>query len=166
MICKKKNNNYNFLIYFCLQTKKHSPGHIKRPMNPFMVWSQIERKKICEVTPDMHNAEISKDLGVRWKALSEADKKPYIDEAERLRQLHSLEYPHYKYRPKKKQTKPSGGGNTTSTTATATTTSTASSTATETVATTTSTTTAANTSTAASSCSCSTTVPPTATSNK
>lgn len=68
------------------------------------VWSQIERRKICEVTPDMHNAVISKSLGVRWKALSEEEKQPYIDEAERLRRLHSQEYPDYKYRPKKKQT--------------------------------------------------------------
>jgi hypothetical protein len=72
-------------------------------MNPFMVWSQIERRKICEVTPDMHNAVISKSLGARWKALSEIDKQPFIDEAERLRKLHSQEYPDYKYRPKKKQ---------------------------------------------------------------
>lgn len=52
----------------------------------------------------MHNAVISKSLGVRWKALSEEEKQPYIDEAERLRKLHSQEYPDYKYRPKKKQT--------------------------------------------------------------
>lgn len=51
----------------------------------------------------MHNAVISKSLGVRWKALTEEEKKPYIDEAERLRKLHSQEYPDYKYRPKKKQ---------------------------------------------------------------
>lgn len=67
------------------------------------VWSQIERRKICEVTPDMHNAVISKSLGARWKALNEEEKQPYIEEAERLRRLHSQEYPDYKYRPKKKQ---------------------------------------------------------------
>lgn len=70
-----------------------------------MVWSQLERRKICEVTPDMHNAEISKSLGARWKALTDLEKQPYIDEAERLRRLHLKEYPDYKYRPKKKQTK-------------------------------------------------------------
>lgn len=52
----------------------------------------------------MHNAVISKSLGVRWKALSDEQKQPFIDEAERLRKLHSQEYPDYKYRPKKKQT--------------------------------------------------------------
>uniref|UniRef100_A0A2M4BFQ4 Putative alpha-protein kinase 1 n=1 Tax=Anopheles marajoara TaxID=58244 RepID=A0A2M4BFQ4_9DIPT len=79
-------------------------------MNPFMVWSQIERRKICEKTPDMHNAVISKNLGQRWKQLSPEERQPFIDEAERLRQLHTREYPNYKYRPKKKQVKGGGGG--------------------------------------------------------
>lgn len=85
-----------------LQTKKHKLNHIKRPMNAFMVWSQLERRKIIEVTPDKHNAEISKELGRRWKLLPEEARQPYIDEAERLRILHQKEYPDYKYKPRKK----------------------------------------------------------------
>lgn len=77
-------------------------NRIKRPMNAFMVFSHIERKKIIEFQPDIHNAEISKNLGKKWKQLSEADKQPYIQEAERLRLLHMKEYPDYKYQPRKK----------------------------------------------------------------
>ncbi|MEE6464809.1 hypothetical protein FKM82_006365 [Ascaphus truei] len=81
---------------------KTPSGHIKRPMNAFMVWSQIERRKIMEQSPDMHNAEISKRLGKRWKQLKDSDKIPFIREAERLRLKHMADYPDYKYRPRKK----------------------------------------------------------------
>ncbi|XP_018012620.1 transcription factor Sox-17-alpha-A-like [Hyalella azteca] len=84
------------------QTKKHPPNHIKRPMNAFMVWSQMERREIVKFAPDTHNAEISKQLGKRWKLLTEEQRKPYREEAARLKELHNREYPNYKYRPKKK----------------------------------------------------------------
>lgn len=77
-------------------------NHIKRPMNSFMVWSRIERRKISEANPKMHNSEISKRLGASWKELSEEDRKPFAEEAKRLRQIHMQEYPEYKYRPKRK----------------------------------------------------------------
>ncbi|KAK6178639.1 hypothetical protein SNE40_011169 [Patella caerulea] len=81
---------------------KKAANHVKRPMNAFMVWSQMERRKISEVSPEMHNAEISKRLGRQWKLLNDDDRQPFIEEAERLRLLHLQEYPDYKYRPRKK----------------------------------------------------------------
>lgn len=84
------------------QPRKPTPQHIKRPMNAFMVWSQIERHKIIQLTPEMHNAEISKSLGKRWRTLCQEERAPFIEEAERLRQLHMTEFPDYKYRPRKR----------------------------------------------------------------
>ena len=99
----------SFQFFSLLQTKKHKLNHIKRPMNAFMVWSQLERRKITEVTPDKHNAEISKELGRRWKLLPDEARQKYIDEAERLRLLHQKEYPDYKYKPRKKPKSSSSG---------------------------------------------------------
>ena len=80
----------------------HDDHHIKRPLNSFMVWAKERRREMNRDNPKMRNAEISKILGEEWRQLSDEVKKPFVEEAIRLRRQHKIDHPNYRYRPRRK----------------------------------------------------------------
>ena len=106
------NNNFNGLNYnthaqLMTQSSFHQQDEgedeVKRPMNSFLLWAKIMRKKYASKNPNMHNAEISKLLGKIWNSMTTKDKRPYVEQAEKLRVLHMRTYPNYRYAPKKRK---------------------------------------------------------------
>ncbi|XP_064640763.1 transcription factor Sox-8-like [Lineus longissimus] len=98
-----KGYDWSLLPMACKNGMDKRRPHIKRPMNAFMVWAQAARKKLADEYPNLHNAELSKTLGKLWRLLSEDEKKPFILEAERLRQQHKQDFPDYKYQPRRRK---------------------------------------------------------------
>ncbi|GFU44633.1 HMG box domain-containing protein [Trichonephila clavipes] len=43
------------------------------------------------------------EQGKTWRGLTPVERQPYVQEAERLRQQHQKDYPHYKYRPRRRK---------------------------------------------------------------
>lgn len=94
-------------IKICARKKNKDKSHIKRPMNAFMVYAQAARRKVAGEYPNLSYAQLSKTLGKLWRLLDIKEKRPFIEEAERLRQQHKVDHPEYKFQPKRKSRKSS-----------------------------------------------------------
>ena len=55
-----------FVICYFFQRKRPCQPHIKRPLNPFMVWSQIERQKLISSQPGKCHCKMEILAAFRW----------------------------------------------------------------------------------------------------
>ena len=67
--------------------KGEAAPRVKRPMNAFMVWSRVQRRRIAQSNPKLHNSEISKQLGeLSWRYKSGhimgGRERSYVEEGE------------------------------------------------------------------------------------
>lgn len=78
-----------------------SPGireQVKRPLNAFMLYRKDKQAEI----PTSNHQSVSRIIGAMWKSESAETKAKYNTLAQKERELHRLNYPGYKYSPKKR----------------------------------------------------------------
>ena len=70
-----------------------------------MVWARQKRPEMAKTYPELSNSEISSRLGSTWNELTDQQKQPYFDEAQRLKMEHQRAHPDWVYNPKPKKPK-------------------------------------------------------------
>ncbi|XP_031594980.2 lymphoid enhancer-binding factor 1 [Oreochromis aureus] len=85
-----------------MQTGRDATGYIKRPLNAFMVWAHIHRKVLQKTMTRASIKNINIQLGLEWSKLSKEQQEPYFQVAQKLKNIHSHQFPDYEYQPRKR----------------------------------------------------------------
>ena len=62
-----------------------APFKPKKAKNAFMLFTAANREQVKADNPDIKPTDISKKMGEMWAELSDEDKEPYVEEAEKLK---------------------------------------------------------------------------------
>ncbi|KAF8490271.1 high mobility group box domain-containing protein, partial [Gautieria morchelliformis] len=77
-----------------------APGHVPRPPNAFILF----RSHFCANDVIPQHQGVTQQMRSRvaaklWGRMSPEDKKPWHDEARKVKQEHKIRYPNFQYRP-------------------------------------------------------------------
>ncbi|KAF6766473.1 high mobility group box domain-containing protein [Ephemerocybe angulata] len=83
------------------QPKKREPGYIARPPNAFFIFrSEFWAKEKAKVAPvERDHRDISRIVAHCWHSMSADKQKVYYDRAKLVKEMHRLQYPHYRLKP-------------------------------------------------------------------
>jgi hypothetical protein len=77
--------------------RKVDPNAPKKPPNSYLIFCNDQRAKVKgELEAANDKTQLSKEMGKRWNALPDEEKKPYIEQATKLAQDHKLVVEAYK----------------------------------------------------------------------
>ncbi|VDL19831.1 unnamed protein product [Hymenolepis diminuta] len=82
--------------------KRRRKDSVPRPLNSFMLFAQHIRRNVLRIHNEASNSVLSQQLGIVWRSVPRIVKNRYDEEAAKLVKIHQLEFPHYKYQPKKR----------------------------------------------------------------
>ncbi|RMZ90600.1 hypothetical protein DV736_g2166, partial [Chaetothyriales sp. CBS 134916] len=74
---------------------------IPRPRNAFILYRQHQQATVVRQYPGLPNPEISKIIGEHWSNLAEDQKQRWKALAEEEKARHALQYPDYRYQPRR-----------------------------------------------------------------
>ncbi|KAI8393305.1 high mobility group box domain-containing protein [Radiomyces spectabilis] len=84
-----RQNNANY------QTKEKT--RLKRPPNAYLLFNRDMRRELLKISPKLTVAEISKEVGDRWRILSKEKRQSYNEEAMKLKEQHIRDHPDFIY---------------------------------------------------------------------
>lgn len=78
-------------------SQNQQDGHIRRPMNAFILFSKKHRALVHKHHPNSDNRSVSKILGLWWYNLEQSEKKKYKDMAFKVKEAHFKRHPEWKW---------------------------------------------------------------------
>lgn len=80
---------------------KGNPNRIRRPRNAFILFRQNYHHFLGSRLKNLTNVEISKEIGSLWRTLSPRERGYWKKLADIEKYNHSIQYPNYKYEPRR-----------------------------------------------------------------
>ena len=77
---------------------KKDPNAPKRALSAYMFYSQENREKIKSENPEASFGEMGRIMGERWKTMTDAQKKSYVEKSDRDKSRYEKEKAEYQGR--------------------------------------------------------------------